>query len=167
MHKNKINLNLNQIKEMYLDKEMTTREIAKTVGVSSWTIEHRLREMSIPTRNQSERNKYRMKKNPQWKAKVLRGLHFKGETINTQGYKLIHCPNHPMATKTKYVFEHRLVAERMLDRYLTPEEEVHHLDFNPLNNEPENLHVFPNKAKHTEYHFMLRDAIKQSLTGGI
>lgn len=40
-----------------------------------------------------------------------------------------------------YVYEHRVVAEEMLDRPLKEGEEVHHLDENRTNNSPDNLLV--------------------------
>ena len=48
--------------------------------------------------------------------------------------------------------EHRLVMEDKLGRYLTPEEEVHHIDGNRANNDPDNLRLFPNKATHAAHH---------------
>jgi len=166
MHKNKLNLNLSQIKKMYLEKDMSTYQIAKAFGCSAFTIGERLKEMDINRRTQAECNKHRIRNNPDWANKVSKGLHFKGSSVS-HGYKLIYCPEHPMATKTKYVREHRLVAEDMLGRYLTSEEEVHHIDFNPLNNESDNLYVFSSKGEHTNYHFMLRSFVKEALAGGM
>jgi transposase-like protein len=40
-----------------------------------------------------------------------------------------------------YVLEHRLVMARKLDRPLTPDETVHHIDGNPSNNAPSNLQL--------------------------
>jgi hypothetical protein len=38
-------------------------------------------------------------------------------------------------------FEHRVVAERVIGRFLALGEAVHHIDRNPRNNSPENLRV--------------------------
>jgi len=38
-------------------------------------------------------------------------------------------------------FEHRVVAERKIGRYLTINEHVHHIDRDPHNNSPDNLQV--------------------------
>ena len=59
---------------------------------------------------------------------------------------------HPSADEGGYVFEHRLVMERKLGRYLKPDERVHHIDGTPANNAPENLIVFPNAGKHAACH---------------
>lgn len=49
------------------------------------------------------------------------------------------------------VFEHRLVAEQMLGRPLSPNEQVHHIDGDRLNNSPENLLILIN-SDHQKLH---------------
>lgn len=51
-----------------------------------------------------------------------------GRVLTAQGYVLIHKPDHPRSTRLGYVPEHRLVMESHLGRYLTAEENVHHLN---------------------------------------
>jgi len=150
------------LERMYVDEDMTTYQIAKKLGCSDTVVGERLKEYSIPRRTQSDRNNYRMRHNKEWSAKVKKGLHFKGEATNG-GYKLIYSPEHPLATKCKYVLEHRLIMERMLGRYLKLGEEVHHIDFNPSNNEEDNLYLFQDKRTHIDYHWMLRGFIKELL----
>ena len=150
------------LQRMYVDEDMTTKQIAKKLGCSDVTVGERLKEYGIPRRTPSDRNKHRMRHNKEWFAKVKKGLNFKGEAMNG-GYRLIYSPEHPLATKTKYVLEHRLIMERMLGRYLKQEEEVHHIDFNPSNNEEDNLYLFKSKGTHTDYHWMLRGFVKELL----
>lgn len=71
-----------------------------------------------------------------------------GRVVDKHGYILVKQANHPHATKLGYVREHRLVAETILGRYLTPTEVVHHIDDDPGNNSPENLIVYDTNAKH-------------------
>jgi hypothetical protein len=74
---------------------------------------------------------------------------WKGKTVDKAGYILIHCKGHPNARKhTHYVFEHRLVMEESIGRYLLPNEVVHHLDGNKQNNAIENLQLFQSNAEH-------------------
>ena len=53
--------------------------------------------------------------------------------------------------------EHRVVAESMLGRPLTPEEVVHHVDCDKRNNDPGNLMVLPSQAAHAALHKKLHD----------
>ena len=54
----------------------------------------------------------------------------------------------PMARKDGYVMEHRLVMAQMLGRLLARTECVHHLDHDPLNNDPTNLELWPTNQAH-------------------
>ena len=47
---------------------------------------------------------------------------------------------------------HRVVAEEKLGRALLPGEVVHHKDTNRLNNDPDNLRVFPSQKEHARWH---------------
>jgi hypothetical protein len=46
------------------------------------------------------------------------------------------------------IYEHRLVLEQTLGRYLLPEEVVDHIDGLTLHNAPENLRLFSSNAAH-------------------
>lgn len=72
------------------------------------------------------------------------------------GYYALLRPEHPFANKAGYVYEHRLVMEKILGRYLKPEEVVHHIDENKKNNIIENLMLFENCGKHTQHHAQLK-----------
>lgn len=68
---------------------------------------------------------------------------------NLNGYVLRYKPGHHRAlcgANEGYVYEHILVAEKKLKRYLLPGEIVHHLDTDRSNNSPHNLVVV---SKHT------------------
>ena len=67
-------------------------------------------------------------------------------------YKYIYMPNHPRANPSGCVYEHILVAEQKLGRYLTDKECVHHIDRNKKNNTPENLMIFASIADHACFH---------------
>lgn len=51
-------------------------------------------------------------------------------------------PGHPRADQGNYVFEHVLVMEEMLGRYLVPGENVHHRNGVKDDNRPENLELW-------------------------
>ena len=67
-------------------------------------------------------------------------------------YKFVFCPGHPGVNSKGYIYEHILVAEKMLGRFLKSEEVVHHIDENKSNNTPNNLMVFATDADHTRFH---------------
>lgn len=81
------------------------------------------------------------KNHPRWKT---------GKEITSFGYVIVYCPNHPEAHKNK-VFEHRLVMEQFLGRFLTEEEVVHHINGNKTDNRIENLMLFSNHSEHMKY----------------
>ena len=75
-----------------------------------------------------------------------------GKRTTAQGYIELKSPDHPFKNKQGYVPEHRLVAEKVLGRFLTKREIIHHIDENPLNNRPENLYLFSVRWAHAVYH---------------
>lgn len=88
------------------------------------------------------------------------------ERISYYGYRLIRNLEHPFKNCDGFVFEHRLIAERYLlndynsveiegKKYLKPEYDVHHIDFNKLNNSPDNLVVLT-RSEHQKLHQMLK-----------
>jgi len=77
------------------------------------------------------------------------------------GYIKIYQENHP---RGKYVFEHILVMEKHLGRYLKKGEVIHHINENKSDNRLENLMLFPNAGSHTAYHFKIRRNKKILLT---
>lgn len=66
-------------------------------------------------------------------------------------YNYARVPDHPRATSTGYVLEHRVVVENALGRLLSDNEIVHHLDENKKNNRLDNLEVMSRSA-HTRHH---------------
>jgi len=66
-----------------------------------------------------------------------------GRTKHKAGYLMVRVPAHPRArTGIGYVFEHILVMEALLGRYLLPDENVHHRNGVKDDNRPENLELW-------------------------
>jgi hypothetical protein len=80
--------------------------------------------------------------NPKWKG---------GRYISTEGYVFVKCWGHPRANKGGYVFEHILVMEQHIGRYITTQENVHHINGVRTDNRIENLEVLT-RGQHTKHH---------------
>lgn len=82
------------------------------------------------------------------------GAYVGGRRITLGGYVKVSAPkDHPHATLLRgknipHIFEHRLVMEKHLGRYLLPSEIVDHIDGLTLHNSPENLRLFACNADH-------------------
>lgn len=84
----------------------------------------------------------RAERNPFWKG---------GRHRTSGGYVSIRIPEHPRASNG-YVFEHIVVSERALGRYLPLGVEIHHVDEDKENNVGGNLVVCPDRSYHQLLH---------------
>lgn len=116
-------------------QEMSCREIAEVFGCHEEAIRMRLIELGLPRLPA----KARTEKNHFWQG---------GYSVDEEGYILEKCPDHPHATKAGYVRQHRLVMERILGRYLLPEEVVDHKNRDTSDNDPGNLELYASNADH-------------------
>lgn len=116
----------------HLEAGKSTAEIAKEVGVSVSVVHRASRRYGIP----------------------LNDHYHHGEIITHNGYRMIRAPDgHPAADSKGYVREHRLVMEKTIGRRLSPDEVVHHINHDKLDNRPENLKVMT-LAEHTSSHHL-------------
>ena len=69
---------------------------------------------------------------PRWRGGIRK---------SNEGYVLIKSYNHPFKHIDNYVFEHRLIMEKQLGRYLTENEIVHHVNGIKNDNRIENLEL--------------------------
>lgn len=99
--------------------------------------------MSKETRDKLSDIRKHYKHPEETKIKIRESNRFprKDKIKTSGGYILIYKPEHPARKKNNglYVLEHRLVMEKVLGRYLTKDEIVHHKNQMRDDNRPENL----------------------------
>jgi hypothetical protein len=80
---------------------------------------------------------------------------WKGGRGIKSGYWTVYNPNHPRALNIRRVWEHILVLEKHIGRYIDKSEPIHHIDMNRLNNKIENLYLCKNHSEHQQLHSSL------------
>ena len=90
----------------------------------------------------SQKDRWAKEKNPRWNN---------GKYIHTSGYICIFYPNHPFCDKRGYVFQHRIIIEKQIKRYLKPTESSHHLGKKD-DNKPKMLIAFTSESAHQRFH---------------
>jgi len=82
------------------------------------------------------------KRSPFWKG---------GRGKDSNGYWEVYSPHHPYKNCHNRVKEHRLIMEKELKRFLTPEEHVHHINEDIIDNRIENLKIVT-REEHNSIH---------------
>ena len=131
----RIQLDLALLRHLIEVEQLQQRVVAERFGCHVATIERACRDNGLQTQRTGPRSG---EKHTNWRG---------GLTLR-KGYWYRYQPAHPLATKSGYVLEHRLVVEATLGRHLTRDEVVHHRNGIRADNRPENLEVFQTNADH-------------------
>ena len=87
-------------------------------------------------------------------------MQLKDRVVHPEGYIGIKAIDRPTRFGTfssgRYVYEHVLVIEQEIGRFLHPPEEVHHWNENRADNRAENLHLCADKKEHKKIHKRMR-----------
>lgn len=129
------------LRAMIETERLTQREAAQRLGVSLSCVERSCKRLGLATQRTGPRS-------------GAGHTGWKGGVRIVKGYRYLHRPGHPMATVQGYVAEHRLVMAEAVGRMLDPQEVVHHVDGDPLNNERANLELFATNADHLRHELM-------------
>lgn len=126
------------------DGVRSSREIAELAGDNAKYVQRIMKKYDSPRLRQAPPSGDR---NPAYKS---------GRKIDRDGYVLVSAPlGHPYARVRKgrlygLIYEHRLIVEDRIGRYLLPSETVDHIDGLRLHNNPSNLRVFDSNALHLQ-----------------
>lgn len=141
METNTTRVRVDETQVVKLYETMSMTKVGRALGINRNDIPAILRKNNAHIRTKKE-----------WVGEL--GGHWKGgKTTGSSGnYIMLMRPNHPNATRHGYVMEHRLVMEKKMGRYLTPQEIVHHINGDGHDNRPENLEVI-SRSVHVHNHF--------------
>jgi len=119
--------------ELYCNKKLSIREIAKLKNVQHNTISKRLKRLGLLIRSAHDE------------------LYYINRTYRSRSSDYYISDNGYLKTiDDQYV--HRLVMQEYLRRELNSDEYVHHIDFDKLNNDIKNLFIFSSNNIHLLYH---------------
>ena len=126
-----------KVRQMIEEDRMTQAQVAEALGVHLSTVERLCASLRLQTMRTGPRA-------AEQHAQRWQG----GRMLEKYWYVSVFVPMHPLARRSGYVSEHRLVAEVMLGRYLLETEVVDHKDSHTQHNWPANLRVYPKNALH-------------------
>ena len=129
--------------------EETKKKLSKMMtivlkGHKSWNKGKKFPPLSKKTKekiSQSRKGKRTGANHPNWK----------GGRIIKDGYIYIYKLEHPFRNRHNYVYEHRYIIEKYLNRYLTSQEHCHHINNDKQDNSLENLILFKSNSAHQKF----------------
>lgn len=131
-----------ELKELYINQDLSSLKIAKIYNMHLSTVCRRLKKLGITK-----------------PATGHEGRNGKKGKVYIKGYPVVYMPDHPRAKSSGYVREHILVMEKIIGRTPTKEEDIHHIDLDKENNNPQNLLLLKNHKDHMKLHSQLTELL--------
>lgn len=91
---------------------------------------------------------------------------WKGGRGIKSGYWTVYNIDHPRRMGINRVFEHILVAEKKYGKTIKKGEPIHHINFNRLDNNPDNLYLCSGHKEHMDLHYSLEDVARKLFNNG-
>lgn len=92
---------------------------------------------------------------------------WKGGIVIRNGYPFTRIPNHPRATKNGYVALHLLKIEEKLGKKVNGKNPIHHIDFDKMNYNINNLWLCNDEKEHRDIHCSLEYVAKELFRRGV
>lgn len=155
---NKIELDMDLVKHLYFDEKLSCHQIAERLGCSKCVIIPRVRALGC-MRSLSEATKLAYKTGGHSSEYIFK-RNWKGGRVISGGYVKVYKPGHHLATKRRYVLEHRLVWEETHNEPLPENWVVHHVNGIKTDNRPDNLVAYP-RGKHNKLIPLMAERIRK------
>ncbi len=126
-----------ELRKLY-EKADSASDLARQLGLNAKTLQYHMRKAGIDIRARGWHSPKSTPPRYHEAAPNWRG----GRSRTSHGYIKALVNEHPSRDGKGYVFEHRLVMEEKLGRFLLPTENVHHLNGVRDDNRPENLELW-------------------------
>lgn len=134
-----INVTKESLYDLYITQQLSAEKISKILNISKDSVLKKLKEYGIPTRKNSDSIYYQ-------ESRVVPKSSIRKDRA---GY----------VSKRENFYEdreHRIIYEKYHNIKLTPDQHIHHIDFDKTNNDPPNLFMFNSADEHLSYHGFIK-----------
>lgn len=139
------------IKDLYLNKKLSSGDIANIYGCARGTVCTKLKKLGI-TRPESGVNSRN------------RNFHKK---VKKSGYPVTFNPDHIRSNNIGYVFDHVLNMEKKIGKTPTNKTPIHHIDLDRGNSDIKNLYLCDGHGHHKRIHGQLQKVSAQLIKLGV